>query len=188
MGTHLKLFVNQAVGQDVNHGGATKRILVVVLFRCWDGKTRTWAGREALPLRAVVIRWYEQKWIKAERVDGEQLSASPVQAGGVGCQGLEGERSESSSARPVLGLPVPAGRAGAGRLPACSPACSLPQRGFARAGAKCALSWRESRGENVFLKQFFGLSAKENAWTSRSFHSIQLPPQPHNHKELEIPG
>lgn len=103
-------------------------------------------GREALPLRLVVIPWFGQKWVKAERVDGGQLSASPVRVGGEGCQGLEGERSESSSAG--------AGRQGRGReaawLRGSSPAWPPPQRGFGGAAAKCALSQREMRGENFF--------------------------------------
>lgn len=68
-----------------------------------------------------------------------------------------------------------------GKLPSprLYPACS------AWATAQCVPWWR---GETAFLEQFFGLSAKQNPWTARSFHSIQLLPQPHNHKELEIPG
>lgn len=154
---------------------------------CWDGQTHAWVGREALPLRVVVIRWFEQKWIKAERVDGEQLTASPVWVDGAGCQGLEGERRESQSARPVLGPPVLAGGAGAGRLPGSGAALlPAPRRKGALHGPLLNVLFHGV--ENVFLKQFFGLSAKQNAWTSRSLHSIQLPPQPHNHKELEIPG
>lgn len=72
---------------------------------------------------------------------------------------------------------------GAGKLPSSrlSPACSLLYMG-------CCTMYSFAVGGNSFLEQLFGLSAKQNPWTARSFHSIQLLPQPHNHKELEIPG
>lgn len=77
-----------------------------------------------------------------------------------------------------------AGGAGAGKLPS-SRLSLLPAPCSSRPLHNVLLRGEE---KTLFLERFFGLSAKQNPWTARSFHSIQLLPQPHNLKELEIPG
>lgn len=95
------------------------------------------------------------------------------------------------------GLPVLAGRAGAGRLLALLPApcllaaCSLPQRAVTPSAAKCALSWRELRGEEAAFEAGFGLSAKERARTLCSWAPLSACPGhiiPESLKSMESPG